>query len=130
MADQHLNKTGLQRLWQKIKAYIDGRDPFMLLDFNQSVTGGVLLPVTSTTAISGVTTGRVDITVPEQYQADWALASIAKWEVKNGTARVDAFPMYQFSMNGQKTMRVGYRTSGTDSKAFTSVSGAMLLKHR
>ena len=111
------------------KAYVDSKDPFMLLDFSQSVSG-TLLPVTSDTAISGASTGRIDITVPEQYQDEWAIASIAKWEIKNGSTRVDAFPMYSFSMNGQKTMRVGYRTSGTTNKSFTTIAGAMLLKHR
>lgn len=111
------------------KAYVDSKDPFMLLDFSQSVSG-TLLPATSDTAISGASTGRVDITVPEQYQDEWAIASIAKWEIKNGSTRIDAFPMYSFSMNGQKTMRIGYRTSGSSNKSFTTIAGAMLLKHR
>ena len=111
------------------KDYVDSKDPFMLLDFSQTISG-TLLPVTSDTAISGASTGRIDVTVPTEYQDEWAIASIAKWEIKNGSTRVDAFPMYSFSMSGQKVMRVGYRTSGSSNKSFTTIAGAMLLKHR
>lgn len=194
MTDSHLNKTGLDRVWQKIKsyiatqlnqraglsvtstgtdvykaeltqqsdvfsvaapvsdlvnvqwvdrlngidvnaqlatkAYVDGRDPFMLLDFNQAVSGGVLTPCTDDTMPTSAATGRIDIALREELQADWAIASLAKYEVKNGSTRVPAFPVASFSMTQQTVLRVLFKTAGTVTKDFTSINGAILLKHR
>lgn len=124
-----------------IKAYVDTEDaslqaqidalgePFRLHDFNQSVSG-TLLPITSNTAISGASTGRIDIDIGEEMAVNWAIASVSKWEIFNGSTRVDAVPMYSFSMQQQRVLRMGFRTSGTSNKAFTKIQGALLLKHR
>ena len=112
-----------------IKAYVDGRDPFMLLDFSQT-GNGTLTPCSDDTLPSGLATGRIDINLRQDLQADWAIASLAKFEVKNGSARVPAFPIASFSMNGQIILRVLFKTTGTTSKPFTTISGAILLKHR
>ena len=137
MPDKYINPDGVGAL----KTYIDTADAalqqqidavnetFRLYDFGQSVSG-TLTPVTSNAAISGTSTGRIDIDIGAALAADWAIVGIVKWEIFNGTTRVDSFPMYQFSMEQQRKLRVGYRTSGTENKAFTKIQGALLLKHR
>ena len=137
MSDKYMNPDGVGAL----KSYIDEGDAalrseiealgeaYMLYDFSQTVNG-TLTPVTSDTPISGISTGRVDIDIGAEMAVTWAIASVAKWEVFNEGVRVDAIPMYQFSMEKQRKLRVGYRTSGSTSKPFTKISGALLLKHR
>lgn len=136
-----LDKIGLTRLWEKIKEYVDARDsglqqqidalgePFRLYDFSQNISG-TMYPMSSDTAISGNSSGRVDIDIGATMAENWAITSLAKYEVFNGSTRIDATPMYSFSMSGQRILRVGFRTSGTTNKQFTKVQGALLLKHR
>lgn len=159
MAGNFLNSTGLSYLWSKIKAalsvkqdaltfdseptsgsanpvtsdgiktYVDGRDPFMLLDFSQQGDGEIT-PCSSDTLPNSLGTGRIDVTLREDLQADWAIASLAKYEIKNGNTRVPAWPIASFSMNGQTVLRVLFKTTGTSNKPFTTIAGAILLKHR
>lgn len=141
MADRFLNKEGLAHLWQSMQTYVDTGDEslqsqidaldesFRLYDFQQSVSG-TLLPVTSDTAISGTSTGRIDLDIGAEMAEKWAIASLCKWEIFNGSTRIDAIPMYQFSMETQRKLRVGFRTSGSSSKSFTRLQGALLLKRR
>lgn len=117
---------------QGIKTYVDGRDPFMLLDFNTgTLTNFTVTSCTTATMPTGTSTGRLDINVPTNLQADWAIASLAKWEAVNANGtRVPIFPVFAFSMNGQITLRIGWKAAGPDSIAVTKISGAVLLKHR
>lgn len=142
MVDDQMSDTSQNAVENRvIKSYVDAADralqfqidglgePYRLYDFNQTVSG-TLFPVTSNTGITGTETGRIDIDIGESMAADWAIASMCKWEIFNGSTRVDAFPMYEFSMQQQRILRVGFRTSGTENKTFTKIQGALLLKHR
>lgn len=95
-----------------------------LHDFSMEVEGA-LLPITSDEPITSI-----DFAVPVDMHGDWAVASLSKYEFFNGETRIDSIVCYQFSMNGQKVLRCGFRTSGTQPKAFTKVQGALLLKRR
>lgn len=102
---------------------------FMLYDFAQEVSG-TMYPCTSDSMPSSNSTGRIDITLPEEMQAEWAIKELSKWEVFNGTARVPAMPVFAFSMNGQIVLRTGFVTTGSEGKPYTRISGALLLKKR
>ena len=104
------------------------RDPFMLLDFNQPLN--VTIPV-CTKNVANTQIPNVDISISDELGVDWSIASLAKYEVKDsGGNRVNCWPVCQFSMNGQKTLRLRMMCGGTTDKAVASVSGAILLKHR
>ena len=44
--------------------------------------------------------------------------------------RINCWPVCQFSMNGQKTLRLRMMCGGTTDKVAKRISGAILLKHR
>ena len=105
-------------------------NPYELYDFTQSGSG-TILPMSSSTAISGITTGRIDITLPAAKQADWKIASMAKYElVDSSNTRIDAVQVFSFSMSSQTVLRVGFRTSGSTNKSFATLKGALLLSAR
>lgn len=116
------------------KGYVDDsiaaiQPEFMRLDFNQALTNMRLLPVTDDTVPTS-TTGRVDITLPAEYQTDWAIVGVVKYECKNGNTRVDAIRVYEFTMSTQTVMRLGLKTSGTTAKEIDNIAGALLLIRR
>ena len=103
---------------------------YELLDFSLTGLTGSLTPCSNTTMPNGISTGRIDISISAEKAVNWAVASLAKWEVFNGSTRIPAFPIFSFSMNGQVTIRIGFKTTGTSNQPFTRISGAILLKHR
>lgn len=104
-------------------------DPeFMRLDFSQELNTE-LLPISDDTAATS-NTGRVDIVLPAEYQADWAIVDLNKYELKNGSTRVDAVPMFKITMSGQTIIRVGFKTSGSANKQVNAISGGLLLIRR
>lgn len=106
------------------------RDPFMLLDFSQKLS--INIPVcTSDVANTGIP--NIDVAINDTLGADWAIASLAKFEVYDaatGGNRINCWPVCQFSMNGQKTLRLRMMCAGTSAKAAGRIQGAILLKHR
>lgn len=104
------------------------RDPFMLLDFTQNLN--VSIPSVMTD-ISNTSIPNVDVSISEELGANWAIASLAKYEVFDGSNnRLNVMPICMFSMNTQKTLRLRMMAAGPNSKAARKISGAILLKHR
>lgn len=100
-----------------------------LLDFALHVSG-TLHTVTSDEPINDTASGKIELNVPEEMQQEWAAGSLAKWEIFNDDTRIDAIPCFSFSINGQKAILCGFRTSGSSEKAFTKIKGALLLERR
>lgn len=130
--DKYLNPAGVRAL----KAYIDEKDqelqnqidaigePFRLYDFSQTI-GVTLQPITGNNAPVDV-----DIAISDAMAVDWAIASLAKYEIYNGSNRLNAIYVASFSMSGQKILRCKMMTTGTESKWANKIQGALLLKHR
>lgn len=97
---------------------------FKLWDFNHTINA-TLPVVTSSDAAA-----KIDIALPSELEDDWKIASLQKYEVKNGTTRINAVPVFQFSMNQQKTLRCGFMTTGSNSESVDSIAGALLLMRR
>lgn len=105
-------------------------DPFMLLDFNQIID--VLIP-SCLDDIPNTSITNVDVSITNEIGADWAIASLAKYEVFDAEAggnRINVFPVCMFSMNGQKILRLRMMAAGPNKKHAKRISGALLLKHR
>jgi hypothetical protein len=105
-------------------------DPFMLLDFQQQLN--ITIPSVMTD-ISNTSIPNVDVAINDTLGADWAIASLAKYEVydaASGGNRLNVVPVCMFSMNTQKTLRVRMMVAGANSKTARRISGAILLKHR
>lgn len=110
------------------KAYVDSKDPFMLMDFNQTLD--LSLPY-CTENIANTSIPNVDVVISDELGAEWAIASLAKYEVKNANSqRVNCWPVCSFSMNGQKTLRIRMMCAGTSRQTVASINGAILLKRR
>lgn len=106
------------------------RDPFMLLDFQQQLN--ISIPSVMND-ISNTSIPNVDVTISDALGVDWAIASLAKYEVHDaasGGNRINVMPICMFSMNAQKTLRIRMMAAGPNSKTARRISGAMLLKHR
>lgn len=99
-----------------------------LYDFSRTVSG-TLYPVTSDVEISNLSTGRFDLSAGDMTEG-WAIGGLPKYEIFNGNTRIDAIPCFMFSLNGQKVLRCGFRTSGTEERPFTKIKGTLLLKRR
>lgn len=130
-----------------IKAYVDNADgaldtrltaaegaiagmtePFMLYDFTQTVSSVSLPMVTSADA-----PGNIDVVLPASLENDWKIASVAKYEVfdaASGGNRIPAVICHQFSMNSQKTMRVGFKAASSSARTAMRIAGALLLTRR
>lgn len=78
-----------------------------VVDFSVSDTF-TLQPPTSTTAPSSQATGRVEYKLPDDLKSDWKIAGVVKYEVKNGNTRINAMPVFMFTMDSQSTIRVGF----------------------
>lgn len=110
------------------KAYVDSKDPFMLLDFNQTIN--VNIPY-CTENIANTSIPNIDISISEELGANWAIAALAKYEVTNSSnQRINCWPVCSFSMNTQKTLRLRMMCAGTSKQAATKIAGAILLKRR
>lgn len=104
-----------------------GKNAFKLYDFTQNVSA-TLPSITSDVANTSIP--NVDISISDEMGETWAIASLAKYEVHNGSTRLNAVPVCMFSMNTQKTLRVRMMVAGSSSKTMTKISGAIILKHR
>lgn len=138
MSDKFLNEDGLQA----VKEYIDTQDadlqfqidglgePFRLMDFNQQLN--ITIP-SCQTDIANTSVPNVDIAISGTVAEEFAIASLAKYEVydaANGGNRINCWPVCQFSMNGQKTLRLRMMCAGPNGKTARRIQGAILLKHR
>ena len=106
---------------------------FKLVDFTVTVpSGNVLTPMSNNVVPkAGNNNGVIDIPVKSEFVDEWAMCSLVKWEAFNtSNQRIVAVPTFSFSMDGQKTLRVGFKTCGSTNVPFTKVSGAVLYKHR
>lgn len=105
-------------------------DPFMLLDFSQIID--VSIP-SCLNDIANTSIPNVDVSITDELGAEWAIASIAKYEVfdaETGGNRINVFPVCMFSMNRQKTLRMRMMAAGPNAKTAKLIRGAILLKHR
>ena len=138
MADKFVNEDGVNA----VKLYIDDNDadlqsqidalgePFRLMDFSQTLN--ITIP-SVTTDISNTSIPNVDITITGETADNFAIASLAKYEVYDATTggnRLNVMPICMFSMSGQTVLRVRMMCAGTSSKSAKRIQGAILLKHR
>lgn len=138
MSDKYLNAEGLEA----VKIYVDDADanlqsqidalgePFRLMDFNQTLN--ITIP-SITTDVANTSVPNVDIIISGTVADNFAIASLAKYEVYDSTTggnRINVTPICMFSMNTQKTLRVRMMAAGPNSKAARRIQGAILLKHR
>lgn len=106
---------------------------FKLVDFTVTVPNSSVLTPMSNDVIpkAGENNGVIDISVKSEFVDKWAMCSLVKWEVLNSAQqRIVAVPTFSFSMDGQKTLRVGFKTCGSTNVPFRTVRGAVLYKHR
>ena len=115
---------------------IDGLgEPFRLQDFTQTID--VTFPcITEDIANTSIPNMDIDLDVIDptgELNRNFAIASLAKYEVYNaasGGQRINVVPVCQFSMNGQRTLRVRMMCAGSTRVRGLRISGALLLKHR
>ena len=102
----------------------------MLLDFNQIINSSIPSCLND---ISNTSIPNVDVLITDEMGADWAIASLAKYDVadaETGGNRINVFPVCMFSMNSQKTLRLRMMAAGPNAKTAKRINGALLLKHR
>jgi len=105
------------------------RDPFTLYDFQQTLSN-VEIPY-CTENIANTSIPNVDISISNEMGVNWAIASLAKYEVTDSSGkRINCWPVCQFSMNTQKTLRLRMMCAGTSRQTAVRIAGAILLKHR
>ena len=107
---------------------LEAEKHFFLYDFAEEYDSKTILPISDTTPITG--SNRFNVTIPENLQADWKVASLLKWELFNGNTRVDGVLCYQFTMGGQTQLAAAFKTSGNASASITKFSGEILLLKR
>ena len=103
---------------------------FRLQDFGYSLNPSITLNPITNDAAPGTNLNRIDITIDSALENEWKIASLAKYELKSGSTRIDATVLYSFSMNAQKTLRVGFKTTGTQDVQIDYIAGALLLMRR
>lgn len=109
-------------------AELESEEHFFLYDFNEEYEAKTILPISDSTPITG--SNRFNVTIPENLQADWKVASLLKWELYNDTTRVDGMLCYQTTMVGQTQLAAAFKTSGNASASITRFSGEILLLKR
>lgn len=112
------------------KGYVDSKDPFMLLDFQQQINAEIPY---CTENLANTAIANIDVSISDELGVDWAIASLAKYEVYDATSggnRINCFPVCMFSMNTQKTLRLRMMCGGTSRKTARRIAGAILLKRR
>ena len=108
---------------------IDNRTDTMLFDFGLDLDK-TILSVTSTASQDSVANA-IDAKMPADLHEDWKIAGLVKWELKDASGkRIEAMPTTVFTMDGQTTMRMWFRTPGSENKVVKRFSGAMLLTKR
>lgn len=86
-----------------------------------------LYPPTSETVPSSRTTGRVEYTLPDNLKDDWKIGGVVKYEIKNGNNRINAMPVFMFTMDSQTAIRIGFVSP---SPVATKIDLAILLVRR
>lgn len=109
-------------------AELEAEEHFYLYDFAEEYEAKTVLPISDSTPVTG--SNRFSITIPENLQADWKVASLLKWELFNGNTRVDGILVYQTTMGGQTQLAAAFKTSGDASASVTRFSGEILLLKR
>lgn len=74
---------------------------------------------------------RITIEMPEELKAEWKIAGLVKWEIKDEfDTRVDAIPVNAFTMNGQTSIRIFFKTTGSSSRIVSKGTIGILLVRR
>lgn len=119
--------TGIEEQMAQVQEKTE--NAYRLYDFSY-IANGKLYPITSNNIPESKSTGKFEILLPEHMQNEWAIESLAKWEVFDSEIRINAVPVFSFSMHEQRVLRVGLMTTGNAAKNFTHLQGALRLKHR
>lgn len=107
-------------------AELDAKTDSYVVDFS-ATDNFTLYPPTSTTLPSSQPTGRVEYKLPNNLKDDWKIAGVVKYEVTNGNNRINAMPVFMFTMDSQTAIRVGFVSP---TQTATKISIAVLLVRR
>lgn len=107
---------------------LEAEEHFYLYDFNIEYEEKNVLPISDPTPITG--TNRFSVVIPQELQAGWKVASLLKYELFNGSTRVDGILCYQTTMGGQTELTAAFKTSGSANATVTKFSGELLLLKR
>lgn len=105
-------------------------EPFRVKQF-QTVIDATLPMVTEEVANTAIP--NIDLTIDDTEGADYQIAGMLSYEVfdaETGGNRINCFPVCQFTMNSQKTIRIRMMCGGTARKTAKRISAWVLLKHR
>lgn len=74
---------------------------------------------------------RITIEMPEALKAEWKIAGLVKWEIKDEyDGRVDAIPVNMFTMNSQTSIRIFFKTTGPSNRVVNRGTIGVLLVRR
>lgn len=109
---------------------IDGLgEPFRVKQFAISDLNTTLPMVTE--EVNNTSIPNIDLTIDDTEGADYQIVGMVAYEVLDASnARINCFPVCQFTMNTQKTLRVRMMCGGTTRKTANRISAWVLLKHR
>ena len=126
-----VNKKYVDAADAALQFQIDGLgEPFRLKDFSQTFATDINIP-SCQQDIANTSIPNVDVKITGTEAENFAIAGLVKYEVTDANgARLNVWPVCQFSMDGQKTLRLRMMAAGPNSKAAKRISGAILLKHR
>lgn len=74
---------------------------------NRNIT---LLPITDSTHPGEQS--RITFKLTEEEKSKWMIAGICSWELSNSGQRVEAIPIYVFTMENKTSIRMCFKTSG------------------
>lgn len=104
-------------------------EPFRVKQFSINNLTAALPCVTEDIANSSISS--IDLTINDVEGADYQIVGMIAYEVfDSSNARINCFPVCQFTMNTQKILRVRFMCAGTTRKTATKISCWVLLKHR
>lgn len=106
-------------------------EPFRVKQWSSS-TLNTTIPV-CTSDIANASIGNMDFTIDDVEGADYQVVGMVAYEVfdaASGGNRINCWPVCQFTMNTQKTLRVRWMCGGTAQKTAKRISAWVLLKHR
>ena len=96
---------------------------------NENIT---LHPLTSDIAPSSPSDGRFTIT-PDfsgNLKGFEIYGGLLKWELSNNGSRVDAVPIFCFSMDNKTSLRVAFKTTGSTTKSVNKVQLTIMLRKK
>ena len=127
-------ETADDALSDRVTALESRPSEFRTYDFTVELTNFLLPSILNTNVTYSDTYGRIDISLPAELENTWMIMGMEKWECfDTANERVEAIPCFAFSMNGQKTLRTGFRTCrgyGGSDVAVARIRGAVLLARR